>query len=747
MKDSGSCLRTGRMEIGYRTYLIDLQQDLARTVAACAAAIAHIWFCWNLYSLDLGPPAFHSAPSLVWFGNAVLAVGAVASWGLAKRRSLLALRMLVIGIIGTIACVFLGSSAPSFVYLFVIPIVLSGAALDHASLIMCAVAGALTALLVDPVGPQLSMPSMHQAVAALVLAAATLVTWISSQALATALTWVWQAYGQALTNETLARRRQGELNQTLRALDEAQFRLERNNYLLALARDEAERAREVKQEFVQTVSHELRTPLNLIIGFSDIMANSPETYTGATWSANLRSDVEQIHLSGRHLSSLIDDILDLAAMEARRMRLSMEQVDVKELIDDALAVVHNLFERKGLYLEVEVEPDLPLVRVDPLRIRQVLMNLLSNASRHTERGGVTVAAQLDGDYIRVSVGDTGAGVPPDKQDAIFEEFRQIDGSPSRPHEGTGLGLALSKRFVELHGGSMGLDSVLGQGSTFYFTLPASPRSAGVRKSSLLRTPDRATALGAHRLPLLVAGAGPLLLSALCRLDDFQVVDVRNSHDIPRLVDEHRPVALVVNYDRDDLPIVAGEWLSSAPPHLPIIALPLQDRFASLGIANVQAFVLKPVRRERLLQAIDALPGDIRDILVVDDDMQFVELVSRMLESAGRGWRTMKSFSGQELLDRLRRGRPDLILLDLTLPDIDGVDALRQMASDSRKRDIPVIIVSAWDPLEMIEGGNVVSIERGSTFSSRELLGHISLLVGNLAGRSAIEKAVERSEEI
>lgn len=708
-------------------YLDDLRESLVKTAAVCGAVVAHVWLAWNFYELEFGLATIRSAPAPAWLGSVILWLGVATAYVLARRHPLGAARLLVWSITATIVCALQAFAAPGLIYLFVVPIVLASAVVDRTTFFASALIAGLFAVAFDPSGA--AVPVRDRAILTLVIAATTLSTWLASQALDTVLTWVWGAYERALKNEALAREHQGKLNRTLRALDEAQYRLERNNHLLALARNEAERARQVKQEFAQAISHELRTPLNLIIGFSEIMANDPETYGDMAWPANLRGDVQQIHHSSRHLAALIDDILDLSALEARRMRLVLQEVNIRQVIEDAVSVVDSLFQRKGLYLRLDVAQDLPPLSLDPLRVRQVLLNLLSNASRHTDRGGVTITTRLVDGYVQVSVTDTGTGIAPEQLDRVFEEFSEVCRSTQRSGEGTGLGLALSKRFVELHGGSMWLESTLNQGTTAHFTLPAPSETRRALTGDLTRTPDRAVPQGTpHPKMLLVAGAGPLQLATLRRLDGCDIVRVTKLGDLSSLVERHQPAALVVNSEGSDLPVTTQTWSACVPPDLPIIALPLQDRFTSPEPLNVHEFLLKPVARERLLQAIDSLHRELETILIVDDDLQLVELLSRMLESAGRGWRTIKSFCGQEALNRMFREPPDLVLLDLALPQVDGLTVLETMRANRPLEGIPVIVISAHEHLEMIEGGHMLSVTRGKRFSNTELLTYLSILM-------------------
>ncbi|MCP4534139.1 MAG: HAMP domain-containing histidine kinase, partial [Delftia sp.] len=232
----------------------------------------------------------------------------------------------------------------------------------------------------------------------------------------------------------------------------------------------AEEARRAKEEFVANVSHELRTPLNMIIGFSEIITESPQVY-GASLPPALLADIGAIQRNSRHLSRLVDDVLDLSQIEAGRMALNKEWASLPDIIGAATLAVRPLFESKGFYLETDIPPDLPPVFCDSTRVRQVLINLLSNAGRFTERGGVRVRIERAENEIVISVSDTGPGIGVEAQQKLFEPFQQLDSSIRRRHDGSGLGLSISKRFVEMHVGKMWIESQVGVGATIYFSLP------------------------------------------------------------------------------------------------------------------------------------------------------------------------------------------------------------------------------------------------------------------------------------
>src|SRR5467141_1185904 len=260
-----------------------------------------------------------------------------------------------------------------------------------------------------------------------------------------------------------------EVYQRAAEVQEANRRIEATNQELLRAKEEAERGSRFKDQFLSTMSHELRTPLNAVLGFSDLLAD--ESY--GPLNDRQRRYVEHIHTGGKHLLSLISDILDLSKIEAGRMELTNESLRVESIFGEVLSVMRPLADKKSQSLSKNSQPGL-VVRADSVRFKQVLMNLLGNAIKFTPKdGSIELGAHLAGGRVRVEVRDNGPGIPPDEQQRIFEAFYRLRES-GKKSEGTGLGLAITQRLVELHGSTLGLDSQLGQGSCFHFTLPTAP---------------------------------------------------------------------------------------------------------------------------------------------------------------------------------------------------------------------------------------------------------------------------------
>ena len=304
---------------------------------------------------------------------------------------------------------------------------------------------------------------------ALVSTAAFIIISVSS--LFATIQWYAEKYKTAHRNEQIIRDNEAKLERLVKSLNDYERYLRITNEELVLARDEAEKARHVKQIFVQNVSHELRTPLNLIIGFSETMINTPENYGGVNWTPELKGDLECIYQNSQHLKSLIDDVLDLAALENKKHEVVLSEVDLNSLVNETILISQGSYNAKSLSLKTSLISGKLMVRADGVRIKQVILNLLSNALKYTSKGGVVIATRQEGGMARLDVRDSGQGIPKDALDKVFEAFYQVDKQSNRQDSGTGLGLAICKELVDLHGGEMRITSSVGKGTTVSFTLP------------------------------------------------------------------------------------------------------------------------------------------------------------------------------------------------------------------------------------------------------------------------------------
>ena len=292
------------------------------------------------------------------------------------------------------------------------------------------------------VGNPSLFPAFSPAMGWMIIAIAVfcgMIGWAATNPLLTAAEWSLFSLEEAHKHLDDARKQRVELLQIQEDLVQANRELARLSDRLKVLQLVADEARQAKAEFVANVSHELRTPLNMIIGFSDVIIQNPQLY-GGRLPAALLTDITAIRRNTQHLSNLVNDVLDLSQVEAGRMALSKEWVSIPVIIDTALSVVKGLFESKGLYIQTNINPSIPLVYCDPVRIRQVIINLLSNAGRFTERGGIEVTCQASQDAVTISVRDTGPGISESDQKKVFEPFQQVDNSIRRKYGGSGLGL-------------------------------------------------------------------------------------------------------------------------------------------------------------------------------------------------------------------------------------------------------------------------------------------------------------------
>jgi len=469
----------------------------------------------------------------------------------------------------------------------------------------------------------------------------------------------------------------------------------------------------------------------MIIGFSEMMTQTPYLYGGTLPSA-LLADITVIPRNSQHLSSLVDDILDLSKAEAGRVALARERVGVAELVDAAVATVQPLFSSRGLFLRIEVATDLPKLYCDATRIRQVILNLLSNAGRFTRRGGVVLRAHQDQGALVCSVQDTGPGIEPDELERIFEPFHQA-GQNRSEEVGSGLGLSISRMFVSLHGGRMWAESILGEGTTFFFRLPFAPLQR-VADTDVSRwfgpyMEEHGTRLGASPAPhpapplrLVTLESGQALSALLSRYaDDVEVATTHNLDQALHELNREPATALLVNDAIVQQAVVQIPQLARLPYGTPAIVCWLPGDMETREELGITRYLTKPIRRDELLDAILGLECRVRSILVVDDDTEAVQLLARMLASADESYQVLRATDGRRALQLLRTREPDLLLLDLYMPDMSGYQLLEEKRDSPAISEIPVFVVSAHAQDLSPRRGNSVGLVLRDQLSVDDLL--------------------------
>ena len=560
-----------------------------------------------------------------------------------------------------------------------------------------------------------------------------------SQQLATS---AWEQFQQArhLIEET--RDRQVEVKQAIADAASANRQLTLLNEKLATARSAAEQAEQVKTAFVANVSHELRTPLNLILGFSEMITRSRQVY-GQALPPALAADLDVVMRNARHLSDMVDDVLDLSQIEAGRMALNKERVAMPEVIEAASAAVRRLCESNGLYLRTEVAQDMPRVFCDRTRIREVILNLLSNAARFTHQGGVRLCARQEGDGLLISVADTGPGIASADLGRIFRPFEQLDSSLQRRSAGSGLGLSISKRFIELHGGQIWFESEVGRGTTFFVRVPIDPVETPVETPVRWLSRDweykqrtrRSTApLPDARPRLVVVDAGRSLQHLLSRhLDGVEIVPAVTLEAAIAEPGQMPAEAILLNEPSVPDALRILQATGPLPLGTPIIICSVPSAAEAARNLGVSAYLVKPFPPGQLLAALDRLPHAVQTVLIIDDEPEALRLYWRILVSASHGYRVLTARNGEEAVELLGE-QPDAILLDLVMPEMDGFRFLALRSQNAALRQIPVIIMSARDPAGQPIVSEALAVTQGGGLSSQQLLACIEAIRGVLAPR-------------
>lgn len=701
-------------ESGVRQSLLSLAQESFQILLGTIT--------FGLWMWSAGVMLFDSQNTVyAWLIFGVVLISAALSYALHRRHWHSAVAIFIAGLIVSVLILVALSKDVSVSYLFLSVVLILAVLADRkAVLIVALLCAGLNLLVSEWAG--LSIADALRPSFFTLFAAAT--AWLGSQRLYTALSWALDMTQEAQRNAREAQAHRAEVQRMLKSLDEAYVRLERAHEALIHAREAAERAYRFKAEFVANVSHELRTPLNLIIGFSEMMATAPESYDGVPLPGQYRGDIMAIYQNARHLSDLINDVLDLSRIEAGRMPLVKEAADLNEVVREAADMVRGLVSARRLRLELELDPSLPILRFDRTRIRQVLLNLLTNATRFTERGWVRVRTRLNGSIVEVAVQDSGRGISPEALSRAFESFVRLDENYTR--EGSGLGLAVSKKFVELHGGRMWIESNVGLGTMVSFSLPAIEEPAisvfGMRTPLPVR----------HRLPLvLVLHDDPSLLRLFKRyLEGYEFILAETRERARVLVQELAPAVVIADNSSNGCSTDLTNELA-LPSHVPVIACPLPSLRRLALILGALDYLTKPASREDLLRALSRLRAAPRIALIVDDDPHVVRLLTRMLRSIAPSIRLLKAFTCSEGVQIARSAHPDVIFLDLLMPGDSGYVFMKTLTCDTELAGIPVIIfsVKGFDE-EAEEIPAQFHLARGTALSLTEMLG---LLRGILTG--------------
>jgi signal transduction histidine kinase/CheY-like chemotaxis protein len=456
-----------------------------------------------------------------------------------------------------------------------------------------------------------------------------------------------------------------------------------------------EMASQHKSQFVASMSHELRTPLNAIIGLTEMMVNNATRFGTEKAAEPLR----RVHRAGTHLLGLINQVLDLSKIEAGKLELSPETVNLAPLLEDVIGTARQLAEQNKNRLILDAQENLGQLTVDPMRLRQILLNLLSNACKFTKQGEVKLRVKKVADgrnWIEIAVADTGIGMTPEQQAKLFEEFTQADSSTARQYGGTGLGLAITRKLARMMGGDVTVASEPGKGSVFTVRLPG---SAGSQASRSTGSDGRRSPTADCVLVIDDDATARELIADHLKAEGFSVVTAAGGVEGLKFAKELRPTAITLDVmmpDLDGWSVLAALRQDPELAEIPVIMITIVDehrRGVALGAAG---YLTKPIDRERLHQLVTRFraPTPPTSVLLVEDDAIQRERMRGWLE--GPQWSVREAANGREALDRLQQGKPDVILLDLMMPEMDGFAVVAALQKETAWRGIPVIVITSLD---------------------------------------------------
>lgn len=497
----------------------------------------------------------------------------------------------------------------------------------------------------------------------------------------------------------------------------------------------AEEANQLKNRFLSMVSHELRTPLSLIVGLSEMVLREGRENT--LLKPSVTQDIEQINLSAQHLGRLLGDVLDLASSEAGQLRIASQPLDLAEVLRVVVPTGEQLVQAKGLTWKACIPSNGIWIMGDRTRLRQVALNLISNAVKFSEQGEVTFNVDVQNGQAVISVSDSGIGVAPEEQETIFQEFHRSERSVREGYTGMGLGLAVCKQLIQHHGGSIGVESPLkdGRGSRFYVSLPIISTLPSQTTPSTSTQPTQAVVVLAEQ-----AEVGAWLKQHLeGRGFESHIFQIDQEADWISKTVSLQPAAVLMEYRlaaRQGWEIIGTLKRQPVTANIPVLVYTLNPEQNQGELLELD-YLLKPLRIEQIATELERHGlSNQQTVLLVDDDRNILSVHSRIVQQAG--YRAVQAHNGHEALDAIQQGLPALILLDLIMPEMDGFELLDRLRAQENTRNIPVIVVTGQtltdEDMERLNRG-VASILNKGLFTADETLGRIEAALARQSGLS------------
>jgi CheY-like chemotaxis protein len=534
--------------------------------------------------------------------------------------------------------------------------------------------------------------------------------------------------------ERKVQERTKELLQANQLLSKEIIERQKVEQALKESKEAAEAANLTKSQFLANMSHELRTPLNAIIGYSEMLKEEAQDMG----DENCWADLQKIHSAGMHLLGLINDVLDLSKIEAGKMDLFIENVSVEPLIVEVISTIQPTIEKKGNTLIIEREDSLGDMQTDVTKLRQMLLNLLSNAAKFTENGAIRLKIDRqkrpEGERIIFCVADEGIGMTKDQLQKLFQPFTQADASTTRRYGGTGLGLTITKQFCQMMGGTLSVDSEFGQGSTFTINLPTQAKITSTHKPPSKLKADSKESHGV----ILVIDDDAAVRDKLQHDLSKQGYSVAVAEDGPeglKLANKLTPDAILLDVhmpDMDGWRVLSMLKHDILLTHIPVIMISMEEHKQKGYALQATDYITKPVSREKLVTVLNKyqIHGQSKGVvMVVEDEDFFRQAMVHILEL--EGWQVFSTPSGQIALDNLDDKKPSLILLDLLMPEMDGFEFLNRLHQHEKWHSIPVVVLTAkmLSPEDYARlNGSVDKVLNKQSHTQEELVLHIHQLI-------------------